>query len=79
MTLQTWWGAEGDAIFEAPLCREDSWTVSVTQEGPLGSLRVLDAAKVIHSHEEILFIVHLGKRGDLAAHSRLTCSLRRCE
>lgn len=37
-TEQTWRGAEGDPIFEAPLCREDSWTVSVTQKGSLGSL-----------------------------------------
>lgn len=60
---QTWRGAEGDPIFEAPLCREDSRAVPVTQKGPLGGLRVLNATKVIHSHEEILIIVHLKQRG----------------
>lgn len=78
-TEQTWGRAEGDPIFEAPLRREDSWTVSVTQKGPLGGLRVLNAAKVIHSDEEIVLTVHLGQRGDVGAHSRATCCSGRCE
>lgn len=38
LTEQTWWGAEWEPIFEAPLRREDPWTVSVTQEGPPSTL-----------------------------------------
>lgn len=38
LTEQTWWGAESESIFEAPLSREDPWTVSVTQEGPPSTL-----------------------------------------
>lgn len=38
LTEQTWRGAESESIFEAPLSREDPWTVSVTQEGSPSTL-----------------------------------------
>lgn len=60
----TWWGAEREPIFEAPLRREDPRTVPVTQEGPFGSLRLLDATKIVHSNQEVLLIVHLERRGE---------------
>lgn len=65
MTEQTWWGTEGDPIFEAPLSREDPGTVSMTQKGPPDTIGVFNATKVVHRHQEILFIVHLEWRGDV--------------
>lgn len=58
----TWWRAKREPVFEAPLSREDPRTVSVTQEGPSGSLRLLDAAKIVHGNQEVLFIVNLEGR-----------------
>lgn len=34
----------------------------MTQEGPSGSLRLLDAAEVVHRDQEVLVVVHLGWR-----------------
>lgn len=49
------------SIFEAPLSREDSWTVSVTQKGPPSTL--LNTTKVVHLHKEVLLVEHLKRRG----------------
>lgn len=38
LTEQTWWGVEREPIFEAPLSREDPWTISVTHKGPPSSV-----------------------------------------
>lgn len=59
LTEQTWWGAELEPVFEAPLSREDPRTVPVTQEGPPSTLRLLNATKVVHRHQEVLLIEHL--------------------
>lgn len=63
ITKQTWWRAEREPIFEAPLSREDPWTVSVAQKGLPSTLRLLNTTKVIHRHQEVLLIVHLKKTG----------------
>ena len=56
---QTWWGAEGEPTFEAPLSRKNSWTVSVTQKRFRSNLWLLNATKIIHRHQEVLLVVHL--------------------
>lgn len=34
----------------------------MTQEGPPGSLRLLDTAEIVHRNQEVLFIVYLERR-----------------
>lgn len=62
VTQQTWWRAERQSVFEAPLSGEDPWTVSVTQKGPCRAIRLVNTTKVVHLHKEVLLIEHLQRR-----------------
>lgn len=59
LNVRTWRRAELDSILQTPLCREDSWTVSVTQERASASLFLCLVSHIVHLHQKKMVIKHL--------------------